>query len=95
MWRDLSKLRDHWTFFTTREASLRLYLPDSCMLYYLDVISVLQPHALSRSCKLVLDGNDHTTAANLHDNVVVARENGARDCSSIPCACARDSFQGK
>ena len=49
MWRDLSGLRGHWTFFTTREASLRLYLPDSCMLYYLDVILVLQPHALSRS----------------------------------------------
>ena len=56
----------------------------------LDVISVLQPHALLRSGKLVLDGNDHTTAANLHDNVVVARENGARDCS---CTSTRDALE--
>ena len=76
---------------TRADATLRLYCyMKTALLYYSSMISVFQIHALLRS-----NGNYHPAIRDFHDYIVVAREDGSRDCSSIPCASARDSFQGK
>ena len=75
---------------TRADATLRLLLT---ALWLLD--NREHDFGVSNTRTLALNGNDHTAVADLHDYIVVAREDGSRDCSSIPCASARDSFQGK